>query len=60
MIFHVPTKFVMQYMTLKIDNGLIDKVDGFSVLGLTMDTNLNWKIHFGKSVINEKNDWHIK
>ena len=42
MIFHVPNKDI-QYLTLKIDN--VDKVDEFSFLGLTMDTNLNWKRH---------------
>ena len=44
MIFHVPNKDI-QYLTLKIDNVIIEKV-GF--LGLTMDTNLNWKKHSDK------------
>ena len=44
MIFHVPNKDI-QYLTLKIDNVIIEKVDEFSFLGLTMDTNLNWKRH---------------
>ena len=41
MIFHVPNKDI-QYLTLKIDNMIIEKVE-FNALGLTMDTNLNWK-----------------
>ena len=44
MIFHVPNKDI-QYLTLKIDNVIIEKVDEFSFLGLTMDTNLKWKRH---------------
>ena len=44
MIFHVPNKDI-QYLTLKIDNVIIEKVDEFSFLGLTVDTNLNWKRH---------------
>ena len=44
MIFHVPNKYI-QYLTLKIDNVIIEKVDQFNFLGLTMDTNLNWKKH---------------
>ena len=47
MIFHVPNKDI-QYLTLKIDNVIIEKVDEFSFLGLTMDTNLNWKRHSEK------------
>ena len=39
MIFHVPNKDI-QYLTLKIDNVIIEKVDEFSFLGLTVDTNL--------------------
>ena len=39
-IFHVPNKDI-QYLTLKIDNVIIEKVDEFSFLGLTMDTKLN-------------------
>ena len=51
-IFHVPNKDI-QYLTLKIDNVIIEKVDEFSFLGLTVDTNLNWKRHSEKkSVIN--------
>ena len=45
MIFHVPNKDI-QYLTLKIDNVIIEKVDEFNFLGLTMDTNLNWKKTF--------------
>ena len=51
MIFHVPNKDI-QYLTLKIDNVIIEKVDEFNFLGLTMDTTLNWKKHSEKSVIN--------
>ena len=47
MIFHVPNKDI-QYLKLKIDNVIIEKVDEFSFLGLTMDTNLNWKRHSEK------------
>ena len=47
MIFHVPNKDI-QYLTLKIDNVIIEKVDEFSFLGLTVDTNLNWKRHSEK------------
>ena len=51
MILHVPNKDI-QYLTLKIDNVIIEKVDEFSFLGFTVDTNLNWKKHSEKSVIN--------
>ena len=47
MIYHVPNKDI-QYLTLKIDNVIIEKVDEFNFLGLTMDTNLNWKKHSEK------------
>ena len=47
MTFHVPNKDI-QYLTLKIDNVIIEKVDGFNLLGLTMDTNLNWNKHSEK------------
>ena len=43
-IFHVPNKYI-QYLTLKIDNVIIEKVDEFSFLGLTVDTNLHRKKH---------------
>ena len=49
MIFHVPNKDI-QYLTLKIDNVIIEKVDEFSFLGLTVDTNLNWKRHSEKNL----------
>ena len=51
MIFHVPNKDI-QYLTLKIDNVIFEKVDELNFLGLTMDTNLNWKKILKKSVIN--------
>ena len=47
MTFHVPNKDI-QYLTLKIDNVIIEKVDEFNLLGLTMDTNLNWNKHSEK------------
>ena len=47
MIFHVPNKDI-RYLTLKIDNVIIEKVDEFSFLGLTVDTYLNWKRHSEK------------
>ena len=46
-IFHVPNKDI-QYLTLKIDNLIIEKVDKCSFLGLTVDTNLNGKIYSEK------------
>ena len=49
MIFHVPNEDI-HYLTLKIDNVIIEKVDEFSFLGLTMDANLNWKIHSEKNL----------
>ena len=33
----------MQALTLKIDDVLIERVDEFNFLGLTVDTNLNWR-----------------
>ena len=47
MIFHVLNKDI-QYLTLKIDNVIIEKVDEFNFLGLTMDTNLNWNTYSEK------------
>ena len=49
MIFHVPNNDI-QYLTLKIDNVIIEKVDEFNFLGLTMDTNLNRKNHSEKNL----------
>ena len=48
MIFHDPNKDI-QYLALKIDNVIIEKVDELNFLGLTMDTNLNWKNQYEKS-----------
>ena len=48
-IFHVPNKDI-QHLTLKIDNVIIEKVDEFNLLGLTMDRNLNWKKHSEKNL----------
>ena len=49
MNFHVPNKDI-QYLTLKIDNVIIEKVDELNFLGLTMDTNLNWNTHSEKNL----------
>ena len=35
-------------LILKIDNVVIEKVIEFNLLGLTIDTNLNWKKHTEK------------
>ena len=51
MNFHVPNKDI-QYLTLKIDNVIIEKVDEFSFLWLTVDTNLNWK-RYSEKVCNK-------
>ena len=40
MIFHVPNKDI-QYLTLKIDNVIIEKVDEFNFLGTKMIGILN-------------------
>ena len=40
MVFHMPNK-----RTLKIDDVYIEKVDEVNFLGLTLDTNLNWRKH---------------
>ena len=47
MIFHVPSKGIHS-LTLNIDNTNIEKVDEFNFLGLTLDSNLNWKKHTEK------------
>ena len=44
MVFHMPNKR-MQALTLKIDDVYIEIVDEFNCLGLTLDTNLNWRKH---------------
>ena len=38
----------MHSLTLNIDNTNIEKVDEFNFLGLTLDSNLNWKKHTEK------------
>ena len=43
-VFHMPNKR-MQPLTLKIDDVYIERVDEFNFLGLTLDTNLNWRKH---------------
>ena len=47
MVFHMPNKR-MQALTLKIDDVYIERVDEFNFLGLTLDTNLNWRKHTEK------------
>ena len=47
MTFHMPKKEI-QHLALKIDGVNIEKVEEFNFLGLTMDTNLNWKKHTDK------------
>ena len=42
MVFHMPNKHI-QALTLKIDDVYIERVDEFNFLGLTLDTNLNWR-----------------
>ena len=56
MICHVPNKDI-QYITLKIDNVIIEKVDECNFLGLTMDTNLNWKKTFWKKSLINAQKW---
>ena len=47
MIFHMNKKEIPRF-SLKLGNTNIEKVDDFNYLGLTVDTNLNWKKHTGK------------
>ena len=47
MVFHMPNK-CMQTLTLKIDGVYIERVDAFSFLGLSLDTNLNCRNHTEK------------
>ena len=47
MVFYMPNKR-MQALTLKIDDVYIEKIDAFNFLGLTSDTNLNWRKHMEK------------
>lgn len=47
MIFHMPNKRTTTF-TPKIDDVNIEKVDEFIFLGLTLDSNLNWKKHTEK------------
>ena len=42
MVFHMPSKR-MQALTLKIDDVYIGRVNKFKFLGLTLETNLNWR-----------------
>ena len=47
MIFHMHKKEIPSF-SLKLGNTNIKKVDDFNYLGLTVDTNLNWKKHTEK------------
>ena len=47
MIFHMHKKEIPSF-SLKLGNTNIEKVDDFNYLGLTVDTNLNWKKHTEK------------
>ena len=47
MIFHMHKKEIPSF-SLKLGNTNIEKVDDFNYLGLTVDTNLNWKKTFWK------------
>ena len=47
MIFHMHKKDIPSF-SLKLGNTNIEKVDDFNYLGLTLDTDLNWKKHTGK------------
>ena len=49
MIFHMHKKEIRSF-SLKLGNTNIEKVYGFNYLGLTVDTNLNWKKHPEKVV----------
>ena len=44
MTFQMPNKTTLT-LSLKINNIDIEKVEEFNYLGLTIDTNLNWKKH---------------
>ena len=47
MTFQTPNK-TTQTLSLKINNIDIEKVEEFNYLGLTIDTNLNWKKYIEK------------
>ena len=44
MVFHMPKK-IFKTPVPKINNIIITKVDDLNFLGLTLDTQLNWKKH---------------
>ena len=50
MICHMPNKRIHTF-TLKIDDINIERVDELNFLGLTLDTDLNWKKTLKKSQI---------
>ena len=47
MIFHMHKKDIPS-LPLKLGNANIEKVNDFNYLGLTVDTNLNWKKTYRK------------
>ncbi len=47
MIFHTKQKIV-QNLSLKIDDIIIERVAEFNFLGLTLDEHLTWKCHLNK------------
>ena len=49
MTFQMPNKTTLT-LSLKINNIDIEKVEEFNYLGLTIDTNLNWKKHTEKNL----------
>ena len=52
MVFHIPNKRI-QALTLKIDDVYTERVDEFNLLGLILDTNLNWGKHTEKKILNK-------
>ena len=46
MVFHHPSKQI-QIPRISIENNEVECVDNFTLLGITLDKNLNWKQHIG-------------
>ena len=59
MIFHMHKKKIPSF-SLKLGNTNIEKVDDFNYLGLTVDTNLNWKNILKRSPIGAQTNWRLK
>ena len=59
MIFHMHKKEIPSF-SLKLGNTNIEKIDDFNYLGLTVDTNLNWKNILKRSQIGAKKNWRLK